>query len=155
MSDFRICARPQAFGQFLADLYPIRRQGGQQRLRIRIDRNKFHSLNGRGNHPVYRIISSSAHSDNLDGGELIRIDFELQSRHLHSPSHCVGFSFTFYYSTRTLLFLPGEKRFFTALFSLFQEVAPNNRQILKDPETKSQRGHIIEIDSQAVADENQ
>ena len=64
-----IAAGAESAGQLVADAHTGGGIGEEERLRVRIDRNKFHPLNSFGDHAVDRVGTAAADADDLDTGE--------------------------------------------------------------------------------------
>ena len=67
-SNFRVCSGAKAPRSLTADVYFIGCLSVYQRLSIRIDNHKLHSLKFGFNHAVYRGVSSSTNTDYFDPG---------------------------------------------------------------------------------------
>ena len=78
-----VCARAQAFGQFVANLHLGGRFAEGQRLLIGIDGNEIDALQAGINHAIDRIGAGAAHANDFDGGKVVVIHFKFE--HKASP----------------------------------------------------------------------
>ena len=68
----RVGARPLAAGELLTDLDLVGGAGSGQRLLVRIDGDKIHTLHAGAHHAVDHVAAAAAHTDDLDGDDALR-----------------------------------------------------------------------------------
>ena len=85
---FRIAARAFAAGEFITNMQFIGGLRPKQRLIICIDRDEFHTLHPRLDHPVDRIAATAAHANYLDWYDILRFTCHIEV-HYHRCSPCI------------------------------------------------------------------